>query len=75
MRQKLKKITDNRTYKIVQKNLLFSICWICKKRTGSWHYSCPPHNPKFRHGNGKGIFKQKYREFKTWKYNRKTKWK
>jgi len=26
------------------------------------------------HGSGKRIFKYKYREYKSWKYNRLTRW-
>ena len=36
---------------------------------------CSPTIVYGRHGNGKPIQSHKRREFRSWKYNRKTKWK
>ena len=50
-------------------------CFICQRRSGSWYYDCSPKKVWGRHGNGKPIYSYKFREYKSWKYNRKTQWK
>lgn len=75
MQKNLKSITDNRTYKILYKKLLMSSCLICQKRAGSFYASCDGKSVKGYHGNGKRILSYKHREYKTWKYNRKTQYK
>lgn len=54
-----------------------SYCLICNRRSGSHHYDCSPSNisTKNRHGSGKPIEPHKYRSYKSWKYNRRTRWK
>lgn len=76
-RAKLKKAESNRTYNIIFKHYENNYCYICQKRAGSFYANCSPANmhAKGRHGSGKRIFRHKYREYKTWKHNRKTRWK
>lgn len=54
-----------------------SYCLICNRRSGSHHWDCSPANlsAKHRHGDGRAIFSDKYRSYKSWKHNRKTRWK
>ena len=64
-------------WKIKRMKAIYNYCFICQKRNGSWYWQCD----KFgwsggpRHGNGKPVYPHKQREYKTWKYNRKTQWK
>ena len=53
----------------------WNYCFICSKRCGSWYYDCAPSKICGRHGNGKPIYSHKFREYKSWKHNRKTQWK
>lgn len=62
--------------KIKRMKTIYDYCFICQKRSGSWYYSCHPADYKlYRHGSGKPIQNYKFREFKSWKYNRKTQYK
>jgi len=67
--------TDSRIYKITLKRKLFTYCYICAKRSGSFYYDCHPADEYGRHGSGKGIFSMQRREYRSWKYNRKNQWK
>lgn len=61
--------------KVKKMKQLWDYCFICQKRSGSWYYDCSPSKVWGRHGNGKPIYSHKYREYKSWKHNRKTQWK
>lgn len=61
--RRLKSITDNRTYNILLKGSTCA-CRVCSKRSGRYDAYCGPRND--HHIN---------RRYKTWKHNRKTKWK
>lgn len=76
-RAKLNKAKDSREYIILLKREEYNYCYICAKRCGSFYVDCSPQNmhAKGIHGSGKLVYKYKYRAFKTWKHNRKTKWK
>lgn len=65
----------NKEYKIKQMRQTYSYCFICQKRCGSWYYYCNVGTLRGRHGNGKPIYPKKYREYKSWKYNRKKQYK
>lgn len=75
-RAKLNKANTDRESKIIER-ITESYCLICNKRSGTHHWDCSPSNiqTKHRHGSGKAIYAHKYRSFKSWKYNRKTKYK
>ena len=76
-RAKLSKAENNREYNIILKHWVYNYCYICARRCGSFYYDCSPASMrnKGRHGNGKPIYTSKFRSFKTWKHNRKEKWK
>lgn len=76
-RAKLRKSLNSREYSLKFKKEKYSYCYICQRRSGSWYYDCSPSDLrcKHRHGNGKRIEGYKYRSYKTWKHNRKTRWK
>jgi hypothetical protein len=61
--------------KVKKMKQIWDYCFICQKRSGSWYYDCSPNKVWGRHGNGKPIYSHKYREYKSWKHNRKTQWK
>jgi hypothetical protein len=65
----------NKEERVKQMNKLWNYCPICSKRCGSWFYDCAPSKVWGRHGSGKPIYSHKYREYKSWKHNRKTQWK
>ena len=75
-RAKLNKAEDSRDYMITLKRELYNYCYICAKRCGNFYADCSPANmhSKGYHGTGKAIYRHKFREFKTWKYNRMTHW-
>lgn len=73
--QKLKNVTDNRTYNIIYKGIVLAGCRVCQKRAGNYYKIACESSPRWgRHGNGKAIYSHDYREYKSWKYNRKTQW-
>jgi len=76
-RAKLNKAENNRDYNLIYKHYMNDYCFICSKRSGSFYVSCSPADMhhKGRHGNRRPIYRHKFREYKTWKHNRKTKWK
>lgn len=76
-RARLKPASNNREYTLINKHFEHDYCYICQRRAGSFYASCSPGEMNARgvHGSGKRIYRHKAREFKTWKYNRKTKWK
>ena len=76
-RTKLKKTETNRAYNIKYKHYRNDYCFICAKRSGNFYADCSPGNlsARGRHGSGKPVYSHKAREYKTWKYNRKTKYK
>lgn len=76
-RAKLNKSKDGRTYSIIYKRYMNDYCFICSKRCGNFYASCSPANMRARgiHGSKKLIYAYKFREYKTWKHNRKTHWK
>ncbi len=59
----LNNVTDNRSYNIIYKNT-DQYCYICCRRSGRYGAYCGPSN-----------FGKQRRSYRTWKYNRKTKWK
>ncbi len=65
----------NKEEKVKRMRTNWNYCFICSKRCGSWYYDCAPSKIWGRHGSGKPIYSHKHREFKSWKYNRKTQWK
>lgn len=73
-KKKILKVTcDSRTYRILrtidQDPFPYSEeCW-------SVHYAKGSHTRSTRKWKRKVIFKFEYREYRTWKYNRKTRWK
>ena len=73
----LNKCLSSREYRLKQLRIEYNYCPICMKRNGSWYYDCSPQNvqAKSRHGDGRILTSFDYREYKTWKYNRKTQWK
>ena len=72
----LNKSVNSREYRLKQLKSSYDYCLICCKRSGSFYYSCSPSEVRVnRHGNGRAIYNHDYREYKTWKYNRKTQWK
>lgn len=76
-RAKFNKAQDAHTYRILFMREIYNYCYICSKRCGNFYADCSPQqmHSKGRHGTGKAIYTYKFREYKTWKYNRKTKWK
>lgn len=76
-RSKLNKSLTSREYQVKQLTYEYDYCLICSKRSGSFYYDCSPMTMKSkgRHGNGRVITTFDYREYRTWKYNRKTQWK
>ena len=75
-RAKFDKEITSRNYTIMLKRELYNYCYICSKRCGCFYADCSPADlhSKGRHSNGKAIYTFKFREYKTWKYNRKTKY-
>ena len=74
-RAQLSELTG-REYTIKYKRSIYSYCYICSKRAGSYYYYCNPSTMGAkRHGSGRVIENHKARSYRTWKYNRKTKWK
>ena len=75
-RAKLNKAITDRESKIIER-ISESYCLICNKRSGTHHWDCSPSNvsAKHRHGNGRAIYSNKYRSFKSWKHNRKQQYK
>jgi hypothetical protein len=67
----------SKEYKLKQQKHYYDYCLICSKRCGSFYYDCSPQTmrAKGRHGNGKIISTFDAREYRTWKYNRKTQYK
>lgn len=75
-KKRLSTVTNSRTFNILNKGIIFDgNCHICQKRTGSYYANCDGKPRWGFHGNGKPIFSKHRRAYKTWKYNRKTKWK
>ena len=74
-RKKFDKALTSREYTLKLMKETYSYCYICQKRSGSWYYDCSPADMhcKHRHGNGRKILPYKYRSYKSWKHNRKTK--
>jgi hypothetical protein len=75
-RAKLNKAITSKETLIIER-VSESYCLICNRRSGTHHWDCSPSNisAKHRHGSGKAIFNHKYREFRSWKHNRKTQYK
>lgn len=65
-RKKLEKVYNNKEYNVVLKNQTV-YCQICAKRAGNYKASCHPAMFKEKH--------PRWREFRTWKYNRKKQYK
>lgn len=76
-RKRLAKANNSKEYIIILKHDVYNYCYICSKRCGSFYADCSPQNmhAKGIHGSGKLIYVYKFREYKSWKYNRKYKWK
>lgn len=65
---KLKTETNNRVYKLILLNFLYPMYWD----------ECWAEHPHYRKGfknSKKRLFTYQVRQYRTWKYNRKTKWK
>ncbi len=78
-RKRLEKVEDNKVYNILQKGYK-EYCVICAKRAGRYGATCGPVRwyPKYKRGfinPHKGLVTWQVREYRTWKYNRKTQWK
>lgn len=74
--QKLKNVTDNRTYNIIYKGIVLAACRVCQKRAGNYYkIACDGAKRWGRHGSGKPIYSHKHREYQSWKHNRKTQYK
>ena len=78
-RAKFNKAHGNKEYNMLQKRWTVD-CPICSKRAGSYTATCYPirWNKKYKRGfknSHKSITTSEAREFRTWKHNRKTKWK
>jgi len=67
-RQRLKKVEDGRSYRLICLNHEFPLYW-----DEGWT-SYPIYRKGFKNPN-KRIFQYERRVYRTWKYNRKTKWK
>lgn len=74
-RAKLNKAQTGREFSILQMSYIKGNCRICQKRAGSPYANCDGRKRFGWHGNGKQIFGKDYRAYKTWKHNRKTRWK
>lgn len=74
-RSRLEKANNSKEYHLLQMKFAHSYCYICQKRAGSFYAQCDGRKRFGWHGNRKQIFAADYRAFKTWKHNRKTKWK
>lgn len=70
-------LVSSKEYKVLLKRRIHNTCYICQKRSGSYYADCSPAgaHSKGYHGSGKYIYTTKYREFKSWKYNRRRQYK
>lgn len=67
----LNKAEDGHSYKVLLLKHLYPPYY---DEGGNYHY--PSLGPSWaKRWHKKAIFHQKYREYRTWKYNRKTRWK
>ena len=73
--KELVSVTDNRACNIYLKQRVFTYCYICQKRAGTYFAYCGPGLIYGQHGSKKLLSSRKYRSFKSWKHNRKTQWK
>lgn len=73
-RARFKKAETNREFRAIMFKFTYNYCFICSRRAGSFHYSCKGY-VRNRHGSGKPIEHHDRREYRTWKYNRKTQFK
>ena len=79
-RAKLNKAKSNKEYKVILNYFYVVDCPICAKRAGSFTATCYPirWQVKWRRGfknPQKMVSTREARTYRTWKYNRKTKWK
>ena len=75
-RARLKKAKTNQEFRANYFRFEYNYCYICSRRAGSFYYFCSPSTiDADRHGSGKPIYSHKRREYKSWKYNRKTQFK
>lgn len=69
--------TSRRIQRQLSKRKIYTYCYICQRRAGSYYADCSPAG--FRtdcfHGNGKVMYSHKKREYQCWKHNRKKQWK
>ncbi len=65
-KSKLKKVTNNKEYKVILKSieLYRSECYICSRRRGRYHEICWGDQSN-----------NKFRQYRSWKYNRNTQYK
>ncbi len=72
-RAKLNKATNSREYNLILKKDIHFYYPFCMRGSGTWYWNCSPGyvGAKAKHGNWKAIDNDKYRSYKTWKYNRK----
>lgn len=73
-RARFKMAKSSKEFKLKMFKYHYNYCFICSKRAGCFYYNCRLHVQN-RHGSGKPIENHDYREYKTWKYNRKTQFK
>lgn len=75
-RNKVKKIEDDRTYRILLLNMLFPPYWDeGRPRHSRRTFNSREGSKNYFSWKRKEIFSREYREYRTWKYNRKTQWK
>jgi hypothetical protein len=67
----LNKAEDGHSYKVLLLKELYPPYY-----DEAWSYHFPSLGPSWSNKwSKKAIFRHKYREYRTWKYNRKTQWK
>lgn len=75
-RARFKMAKTSKEFKLKMFKYHYNYCFICSKRAGCFYYNCSAYTRVVsRHGSGKPIGHHDYREYKTWKYNRKTQFK
>ncbi len=75
-RNKLKQVEDDRTYRILLLNKRFPPYWDeCRQRHSRRTLNSREGSKNRFSWKRKEIFSYEYREYRTWKYNRKTQWK
>ncbi len=74
MKKEASSTTDSRTYTIlttISRDNYFDECWSTHKTTTSKAKRGTKISSRFK----KSLYKYQYRMYRSWKYNRKTRWK